>query len=158
MDNWLDTLTAFTGNLSDLLWKNYLTLAVLLGVGVYLTLRMRFIQIRGFRHSLALVSGRYSSHKDVGEVSHFRPCPRRCPPRWARATSRVWPQLSGTDLFESHFPKSSTHPVRSELPNICESGNQNHFIPVSHMRSLIDPSSPLPSICAMTVRHPDQRV
>ncbi len=72
MDNWLDTLTAFTGNLSDLLWKNYLTLAVLLGVGVYLTLRMRFIQIRGFRHSLALVSGRYSSHKDVGEVSHFQ--------------------------------------------------------------------------------------
>jgi len=54
------------------LWGNPYTLLVLLGTGLYLTLRLGFIQLRGFRHALALVSGRYSSQEDVGEVSHFQ--------------------------------------------------------------------------------------
>lgn len=72
MNSLFTTLTELTGELSDLLWKNYVTLAVLLGVGLYLTLRMGFVQIRGFRHAVDLVGGKYSSHKDVGEVSHFQ--------------------------------------------------------------------------------------
>jgi len=72
METIVDDLIRITGQLSDLLWGSYVTLAALLGTGVYLTLRMGFVQIRGFRHSVALVSGRYSSHKDVGEVSHFQ--------------------------------------------------------------------------------------
>ncbi len=72
MPDWIARLTALTGDLSDYLWGNPVTLGILLGVGVYLTLRMRFIQIRGFRHSLQLISGRYSHPEDVGEVSHFQ--------------------------------------------------------------------------------------
>lgn len=72
MDNLISTLTDLTGRLSGLLWKNPLTLITLLGVGVYLTLRMALVQVRGFRHAIELVGGRYSSHKDVGEVSHFQ--------------------------------------------------------------------------------------
>jgi len=68
----LEQLTDLTGKISGLLWGSSLTLIILLGTGAYLTLRMGLIQIRGFRHALALVSGRYSSHKDVGEVSHFQ--------------------------------------------------------------------------------------
>ncbi len=68
----IDLLTQWSGQLSDLLWKNPVTLAVLLGVGVYLTFRLGFIQIRGFRHARHLIDGRYSSPKDVGEVSHFQ--------------------------------------------------------------------------------------
>ena len=68
----MDRLTAWTGELAGLLWGNYLTLVALVGTGLYLTWRMRFVQIRGFRHALALVSGKYSSHRDVGEVSHFQ--------------------------------------------------------------------------------------
>jgi AGCS family alanine or glycine:cation symporter len=64
--------TAWTDWLAGLLWKNPLTLALLLGTGVYLTWRMRFVQVRGFRHAVHLVQGKYSSHKDVGEVSHFQ--------------------------------------------------------------------------------------
>lgn len=70
--SWLEKLTQWTGELSGLLWNNYFTLILLVGTGLYLTLRLGFIQVRGFRHSMALVSGRYSSHKDVGEVSHFQ--------------------------------------------------------------------------------------
>ena len=72
MESWITTLTDFTGQVSGLLWKNSLTLLLLLGTGIYLTIRMGLVQIRGFHHATQLVGGRYSSHKDVGEVSHFQ--------------------------------------------------------------------------------------
>jgi len=65
-------LTAWTGQLSGLLWNNTFTLLLLLGAGLYLTLRMGFVQVRGFRHAVALLSGRYSRPEDTGEVSHFQ--------------------------------------------------------------------------------------
>ena len=65
-------LTTWTGELSGLLWSNPLTLLVLLGTGLYLTLRMGLVQVRGFRHAAHLIAGKFSSHKDVGEVSHFQ--------------------------------------------------------------------------------------
>jgi AGCS family alanine or glycine:cation symporter len=72
VEQWITDLTALTDHLSGLLWKNWITLGVLLGTGIYLTLRMRFVQLRGFMHAFHLVQGKYSSHKDVGEVSHFQ--------------------------------------------------------------------------------------
>ena len=39
---------------------------------VYLTLRMMFINIRGFFHAIALTMGKYDNPDDVGEVSHFQ--------------------------------------------------------------------------------------
>jgi AGCS family alanine or glycine:cation symporter len=65
-------LTSWSGELSGLLWGNPLTLLILLGTGFYLTLRMGLVQVRGFRHAIHLIAGKYSSHKDVGEVSHFQ--------------------------------------------------------------------------------------
>lgn len=70
--DWLAVLTEWTGNLSGLLWNNYLTLALLVGTGLYLTIRLRLVQIIGFRHSLALISGKYSDPEHTGEVSHFQ--------------------------------------------------------------------------------------
>jgi AGCS family alanine or glycine:cation symporter len=72
MENLIERITDWTGYISGVLWESPITLAVLLGTGLYLTIRMGGIQIRGFRHSLALVSGRYSSHRHIGEVSHFQ--------------------------------------------------------------------------------------
>ena len=70
--DFIQQLTAWSGDLSDLLWGNPLTLLVLLGTGLYLTVRMGLIQLRGFRHAVDLIGGKYSSHRDVGEVSHFQ--------------------------------------------------------------------------------------
>ena len=67
-----EQLTAWTGEFSGLLWGSPVTLLLLLGTGFYLTVRMGLIQVRGFRHAVDLVGGKYSSHKDVGEVSHFQ--------------------------------------------------------------------------------------
>ena len=39
---------------------------------IFFTLRMKFINIRGFRHALDLVRGKYDNPDDPGEVSHFQ--------------------------------------------------------------------------------------
>ena len=70
--DFIQQLTAWSGDLAGLLWGNPLTLLVLLGTGLYLTVRMGLIQLRGFRHAVDLIGGKYSSHRDVGEVSHFQ--------------------------------------------------------------------------------------
>ncbi|HED19163.1 MAG TPA: alanine:cation symporter family protein [Gammaproteobacteria bacterium] len=68
----LAQLTEWSGALAGLLWGNGLTLIVLLGMGLYLTVRMGLVQIRGFRHSVALISGRYSCPDHEGQISHFQ--------------------------------------------------------------------------------------
>ena len=68
----LETLTALTGKISGILWGSPITLLVLLGTGFYLTIRLRFVQLAGFKHSVQLVSGKYDHPDDSGEVSHFQ--------------------------------------------------------------------------------------
>ena len=68
----IETITEFTGELSGFLWNNYLTLLILLGTGLYLTLRLGFVQLGGFRHSWVLISGKLSHKTDQGQVSHFQ--------------------------------------------------------------------------------------
>ena len=65
-------LTEWSGTLAGLLWGNPLTLIILLGTGLYLTIRMGLVQLRGFAHAFGLVSGKYSCKTDAGEVSHFQ--------------------------------------------------------------------------------------
>ncbi len=44
----------------------------LIGGGLFFTLYLRFINIRGFSHALRLVSGRFATDDDPGEISHFQ--------------------------------------------------------------------------------------
>ena len=54
----LEMLTSLTGKLSGILWGSPITLLVLLGTGLYLTIRLRFVQLTGFRHSIQLIAGK----------------------------------------------------------------------------------------------------
>ncbi|MDX1631632.1 MAG: sodium:alanine symporter family protein [Thermoanaerobaculia bacterium] len=45
---------------------------VLLGTGVFLTLRLGFIQLRRLGHGFAVTSGRYDDPAEPGDVSHFQ--------------------------------------------------------------------------------------
>jgi alanine or glycine:cation symporter, AGCS family len=45
---------------------------LLLGTGVYLTLRLGFIQIRHLGHGFAVATGRYDDPDEPGDVSHFQ--------------------------------------------------------------------------------------
>ena len=38
----------------------------------FFTVRMKFINVRGFRHAIGLVQGKYDKPGDKGEVSHFQ--------------------------------------------------------------------------------------
>lgn len=49
-----------------------LIVAWLIAGGVFFTLYLRFINLRGFAHALAVVSGRYARPGDPGEVSQFQ--------------------------------------------------------------------------------------
>ena len=70
--NFIQQLTNWSGQLSGLLWGNPLTLVILLGTGLYLTIRLGLIQVRGFTHAAALISGKYDRKDDSGEVTHFQ--------------------------------------------------------------------------------------
>ena len=39
---------------------------------IFFTIRMNFINVRGFRHAIDVVRGKYSNPDDSGEVSHFQ--------------------------------------------------------------------------------------
>ncbi|HHC73377.1 MAG TPA: sodium:alanine symporter family protein [Thiotrichales bacterium] len=69
--DWIDRLTETTGQIASAAW-GIPSIVLLVGTGIYLTLRMRFIQFRGFRHGLALITGRYDHLADPGEVTHFQ--------------------------------------------------------------------------------------
>ena len=68
----MTVLTDWSARLSGLLWGNPLTLIILLGTGLYLTVRMGLVQIRGFRHAIGLISGRYDRRSDDGQITHFQ--------------------------------------------------------------------------------------
>ncbi|MDT8405319.1 sodium:alanine symporter family protein [Sulfuriflexus sp.] len=71
METWLTDLTSLTGSIAGQLW-GLPAIVLLVGTGLYLTVRLRFIQFRGFKHAVALVRGKYDKPTDVGEVSHFQ--------------------------------------------------------------------------------------
>ncbi len=72
MDNLLAQLTELTGAISDFLWGNLVTLGLLLGMGLYLTIRTGFIQVRGITHAMAVTRGKHTRDDEAGEVSHFQ--------------------------------------------------------------------------------------
>ncbi|MCK5270977.1 MAG: sodium:alanine symporter family protein [Sedimentisphaerales bacterium] len=45
---------------------------LLVGTGVYLTIRLRFVQLRHLKHAIACVSGKYDNPEDKGDISHFQ--------------------------------------------------------------------------------------
>jgi AGCS family alanine or glycine:cation symporter len=49
----------------------FVVLWLVLGA-LYFTFKLRFVSIRGFKHGLDLLMGRYDDPKDRGEVSHFQ--------------------------------------------------------------------------------------
>jgi len=47
-----------------------LIILVLAGGAIFFTLYMRFINIRAFRHAIAVVRGHYDRPEDAGQISH----------------------------------------------------------------------------------------
>ncbi len=67
----ISIITKYVSLAADYAW-GIPTVVILVGTGIYLTIRMGFIQIRGFKHSVDLVDGKFDNKEDPGEVSHFQ--------------------------------------------------------------------------------------
>ncbi len=72
---------AFTNQLGTLVWDTGFSVKgetvpfvviVLLGTGIFLTLRLGFIQLRRLGHGFAVTSGKYDDPAEPGDVPHFQ--------------------------------------------------------------------------------------
>ena len=67
----MKTLESLTSDLSSLAWGLPL-LILLIGGGLYLLIRIRFLPFRYLFHAIAVLRGKYDDDKDEGELSHFQ--------------------------------------------------------------------------------------
>jgi alanine or glycine:cation symporter, AGCS family len=65
------TLAELISTIDGFIWGVPL-MVLLVGTGLYLTVRMRGVQLRGFSHALRVLRGKYDSEEDAGEISHFQ--------------------------------------------------------------------------------------
>ncbi len=77
----MEQFESFVSAIRDFVWEfgipvggNDIPLVViaLIGTGLFLTLRLGFVQITRFGHGLAVATGRYDDPNDPGDVSHFQ--------------------------------------------------------------------------------------
>ena len=66
----------FVGYLAPILFYSVngfpLIVLVLLTGGLVFTIYFKFINIRGFRHSIDIIKGKYDNPHDTGQISHFQ--------------------------------------------------------------------------------------
>lgn len=72
----MDTFESVINWLLDLIWNTPEALpfmvVVLLSFGIFITIRLGFIQITRFSHGLKVVSGHYDDPDDEGDINHFQ--------------------------------------------------------------------------------------
>jgi len=67
----LELIEKLIAKLSSLAWGLPL-LILLIGGGLYLLIRIRFVPFRYLFHAVAVLRGKYDDEKDIGELSHFQ--------------------------------------------------------------------------------------
>lgn len=72
----METFEWVINELLDLIWNTPESLpfmvVVLLSFGIFITVRLGFIQITRFKHGLKVVSGYYDDPDDEGDINHFQ--------------------------------------------------------------------------------------
>lgn len=72
----METFERVINLLLDLIWNTPESLpfmvVVLLSFGIFITVRLGFIQITRFKHGIKVVSGHYDDPNDEGDINHFQ--------------------------------------------------------------------------------------
>jgi len=72
----METFEQIVGTLNDLVWSTPsffpFMVALLLSFGIFITLRLGFVQIRYFKHGIQTVMGKYDHPDAIGDVNHFQ--------------------------------------------------------------------------------------
>ena len=77
-ERWIQTFTDFLNTYVVEIGPSFggeqipIMVLMLLGTGVYLTLRLGFIQLRRLGHGFAVTTGKYDDPEEPGDVSHFQ--------------------------------------------------------------------------------------
>ncbi len=67
----LDEVSRFLGKVAGYIWSMPLVI-LLVGTGVYFSIRLVFPQFRRFGHAIAIARGKYDNPDDPGEITHFQ--------------------------------------------------------------------------------------
>lgn len=67
----METLTSYLKSTYDLVWGLPM-ICLLVGTGLFLTVRLGLIQFRCLGHAIRCIRGKYDDPDDAGDVSHFR--------------------------------------------------------------------------------------
>lgn len=65
-----EILTQWTKTFSG--WISIPLIVILLGTGIFVSIRLRWIQLRKLGHSFDVVGGKYDNPEDEGDVTHFQ--------------------------------------------------------------------------------------
>ncbi|HSR53310.1 MAG TPA: sodium:alanine symporter family protein [Acidobacteriota bacterium] len=65
-------IQALTDFITTYIVPEELIILTLLGTGLFLTLRLGFIQLRRFKHGVEVATGRFDDPNDPGDVTHFQ--------------------------------------------------------------------------------------
>jgi AGCS family alanine or glycine:cation symporter len=72
MSNVLETYHSIIKFISNEIVWGVPFLVLLIGTGFFLTFYLRFVQVRRFKHSIEVISGKYDDPSEEGDLSHFQ--------------------------------------------------------------------------------------
>jgi len=67
----LETFHGFVKFVGGIVWGPPFVV-LLLGTGIFLTIYLRFVQVRKFKHSIEVIRGKYDDPHEKGDLSHFQ--------------------------------------------------------------------------------------
>lgn len=65
------TISELISKIDGYIWNAPL-MVQLVGTGLFLTISLRLVQFRGFRHAWRVIKGDYDKEDDPGEITHFQ--------------------------------------------------------------------------------------
>jgi AGCS family alanine or glycine:cation symporter len=67
----MERANAFLSELAGYIW-GLPFIFLLVGAGIYFTVKLFFVQFRKIGHALAIITGRYDNPEDTGDITHFQ--------------------------------------------------------------------------------------
>ena len=67
----MELFTACVEKMNDIVWGPVM-IVLLVGTGLYLTVRLRFVQLFHLKHAIHCISGRFDNPQEKGDISHFQ--------------------------------------------------------------------------------------
>ena len=67
----MEQFAQFVDSVNAIVWGPAMII-LLVGTGLYLTIRLRFVQVRHLGHAVRCISGKYDDPNEKGDISHFQ--------------------------------------------------------------------------------------